>query len=363
MINKIFKTHIIAKQSFFQKLLGQILYENAVIELNNLLASTQIEKITHNQIFDIENRYSVSFSKDYKTNLEEFYAVYLNYCLADKILSNEELNELKHLKYILDLDEKTINKIHQLVGEKIYKQTFEEAVKDGRLTNDEILFLEKLENDLKLPKELSEKISIEVRTSYLDGYVQQIIKDQRLSPEEEVELNIIANSLNIKVSLNDQTKEQLGRIKLFWALENLDLPVIDTDLSLPKSENCYLSIPNVNWNELRTIRKKVSYSGYSASFKVIKGVYLRSGSYSPKSYSADEMTLIDMGTVYLTNKRIIFVGQKKNSNIKIDKILSVFPYTDGVEIDKETGKSPLLQFNERADIFCIILERLLNEKE
>lgn len=74
------------------------------------------------------------------------------------------------------------------------------------------------------------------------------------------------------------------------------------------------------------------------------------------------MTLIHNGNLYLTNKRIIFTGSKKNSNIRFEKILSITPYADGVEIDKEAGKTPLLQLAEKADVFCIILERLLRER-
>lgn len=362
MSNIIFKPQNIVQSSFFQKLFKQIPEQNAVIELNNLLADTQIRQITTNQISEIENRYSVNLVKEFKLNLEEFYAVYLNYCLADKSLINEEIEELKHLKYILNIDDKSIDKIHSMIGETVYKQTFEEAVIDGRLTKEEESFLEKLESDLKLSKALTEKISAEVRTNYIDNYIQNLITDQRLSPNEENELNAIAASFNVKLIINEQTKEQLQKLKLYWVLENSDLPIVQTNISLQKGESCFICVPNVNWFELRAVRKSVSYSGYSTSFKVAKGFYLRSGSYKPRSYSVDQMTLIDNGTLYLTNKRIIFTGYKKNSNTKIEKILSVSPYEGGVQIDKETGKSPLLQFTDRADIFCIILERLLNEK-
>ena len=149
---------------------------------------------------------------------------------------------------------------------------------------------------------------------------------------------------------------------MYWALENLPLPTIQSDIAIQKSEVLHFKIANVNWYELRSVRQRVSYSGYSTSFKVAKGFYLRSGSYRPQSYSVDTMKLIDTGTIYLTNKRIIFTGNKKNSNIRIDKILDFTPYSDGVEIGKETGKSPTLQMEQNADVFCMILERLLNER-
>lgn len=362
MNGNLYQQKRLSKPSFFQRLFKQEPQENAVIELNNLLATKELLTISPNSFEEIENRYKLKLSKEFRLNLEEFYAVYLNHCLADKELNQQEVNELNHLKHLLNLDDNTIDKLHAKIGEAVYKKSFQEAVSDGRLTKDEEEFLNKLENTLRLPKELAEKISSETRIAFIENYVAQIVSDQRLSPTEEQELQAIASSLNVNVQLNEQTKEQLRKLKLYWALENLNLPVIQPDIVIQKSEACHLKITNVNWYELRSVRQRVSYSGYSTSFRVAKGFYLRSGSYKPQSYSVDTMKLIDTGTLYLTNKRIIFTGSKKNSNIRIDKIIDFTPYTDGVEIGKDTGKSPTLQMAQNADIFCMMLERLLNER-
>lgn len=362
MSRNLFQIIPLSSTSFFQRLFKQLPQENAVIELNNLFATKNILEISVTDVKNIEERYKISLNKEFKLNIEEFYAVYLNHCLADKVLNDDELKELNHLKHILNLDDKSIDKLHSKIGVLIYKKSFEEAVSDGRLTKDEKDFLNKLETTLKLSKKLANKISSETRIAYLENYVAQIVADQRLSPTEEQELQAIAHSLNINVQLNEQTKEQLKKLKLYWALENLDLPIINCDIVLQKSETCHIKIPNVNWYELRSVRQRVSYRGYSTNFKIAKGFYLRSDSYRPQNYSVDAIKLIDTGTLYLTNKRIIFTGTKKNSNIRIDRILDFTPYTDGVEIGKETGKTPKLQMTQNADIFCMILERLLNER-
>lgn len=360
MNGHLYQTIPLAKTSLMQRLLKQFPQENAVIELNNLLAAKSIKEISKLEVEAIENRYQVNLKKEFRLNLEEFYAVYLNYCLADKVLNMQELDELNHLKHILDLEDRTIDKLHVQLGESIYKKSFQEAVADGRLTKSEEEFLHQLEKTLKLPKELAEKISSETRKSFIEHYVSQIVADQRLSPQEEEELAAIANSLHVNIQLNEKTKEQLRKLKLYWALENLDLPVVQTSLKLQKSEICHLQIPTVKWYELRKVRQKRG-SSYSTSIKVSKGFYLRSGSSSSSSYSVDTMTHIDTGTLYLTNKRIIFDGTKKTSNIQLGKIINLTPHMDGVEIDKETGKSPTLQMKQNADVFCIMLERLLNE--
>ena len=362
MNGNLYQIRALSNKSFFQKIFKQIPQENAVIELNNLLATKPLLDISPKNIEEIETKYQLNLLKEFKLNLEEFYAVYLNHCLADKILSEDELKELNHLKHLLSLDEKTIDNLHAKIGEIIYKKSFQEAVADGRLTKSEENFLARLENTLRLPKELANKISSETRIAYVENYVTKIVADQRLSPAEEEELHAISNSLNVNIQLNQETKEQLRKLKLYWALENLDLPIIQSDITIQKSEVLHLKIQNINWYELRSVRQRVSYSGYTTSFKIAKGFYLRSGNFRSQSYSLDTMKLIDTGTLYLTNKRIIFTGTKKNSNIRIDKILDYKPYTDGVEIGKETGKSPTLQLKQNADIFCMMLERLLNER-
>jgi hypothetical protein len=362
MPDTIFTTTTLSQPSFFQRLFKQYPDENAVKAINNLLATKALLQITRQDIDEVVCQYKVNVQQVYNLNLQEFYAVYLNECLTDRILSDDELKELQHLKNILGLDDKTVDKLHVMVGEIIYKKSFEEAVADGRLTPEENTFLEKLQTTLRLPATLAAKISQETRSNFMQTYVAKIIADQRLSPDDEKEMAAIASSLQIKPITDDTDQATLDKLKRYWALENLELPTIEPNIALQKNEHCHMKMDGVQWYELRRVRQKVSYSGYSASFKVAKGFYLRSGSYSPRTYSTDEMTLIDTGTLYLTNKRIVFTGHSKNSNIRLEKILQIIPDADGVEIGKETGKSPVLKLPERPDVFCIVLERLMGEQ-
>ena len=128
---------------------------------------------------------------------------------------------------------------------------------------------------------------------------------------------------------------------------------------LPKTEKCHLQIENADWHEVRTVRERVGYAGVSTRFKIMKGVYLNAGGYKPMSYSHDEVQLIDRGTLYLTSKRVILTGLKKNYSIRLSAIISVTPYTDGIEIGKQTGRSPMIMIPSGAEIFAMALQRLL----
>jgi len=69
---------------------------------------------------------------------------------------------------------------------------------------------------------------------------------------------------------------------------------------------------------------------------------------------------IDGGKIYLTNKRLIFMGKKGNKTIAINKSLDIEPFKNGVFIQKESGKGPFLEFSDNVDIFSMILVRLMN---
>ena len=112
---------------------------------------------------------------------------------------------------------------------------------------------------------------------------------------------------------------------------------------------------------MRTVTQRINYSGTTASIKIMKGVRYRVGTIKPQRITSEQWKQIDYGSMYLTNKRIILIGQSKNSNIKLQKILSFTPYSDGVEISKDAGRNPLIRFSTNTDIFSLILSRLLNE--
>ncbi len=184
MNRHLYQRRVHAEQSFLQKLLKQFPQENAVIELNNLLATNDLMSLSREDIAGIERKYRLDLVKEFKLNLEEFYAVYLHSCLADKVLSRQEIGALNHLKELLRLDNKSVDELHIRIGVAVYKRSFQEAIADGRLTSDEMRTLNELANTLRLPKELADRISSEIRTKFIENYVSRIVSDQRLSPRK-----------------------------------------------------------------------------------------------------------------------------------------------------------------------------------
>jgi DNA-directed RNA polymerase subunit F len=288
----------------------------------------------------------------------EFYAAYLKFCLADNKLSADELTNIKHLREISSINEEDASKIHNELTSSILKQNYELAVSDGKLTEQEKQFLEQLQKDMCVPADIAKRISEEVRTDYVNNFLKTITSDDRLSPDEERELDSISKSLNIELKMDEATRNKLQRLKLYWVIENGEPASIQTNINLTRNENCYFHA-QVEWHEKRRVTKRIDYHGPVARIRIMKGVYYRIGSISPNVVSTEEWRHIDSGNLYLTNTRIIFMGSSKNSSIRLNKVLSFSPYSNGVEVDKDTGKNPFIKFSDNVDIFCLLLSRFM----
>ena len=52
------------------------------------------------------------------------------------------------------------------------------------------------------------------------------------------------------------------------------------------------------------------------------------------------MTQLDTGNLYITSKRVLFDGTKKNVSIPLGKITNFTVFKDGLQVEKEAGKDP-----------------------
>lgn len=125
-----------------------------------------------------------------------------------------------------------------------------------------------------------------------------------------------------------QLKE--GKISIGLAQQSTDIPII-----LKKNEKIELILPNLSLMEPR----RVTTGGYGGpSMRVAKGLYFRVGAFRAQSH--EEIKEIDNGLLALTNKRLVFLGDKRNANIDLKKIVAVEPYKDGIAVVTERRKRP-----------------------
>jgi hypothetical protein len=230
---------------------------------------------------------------------------------------------------------------------------------DWELSETETNQLNHLQKLLRISNEDATAIQDETRKMIVFDELNKIKEDKRITEEEWNNFSEILKKMKVSLDYDDQTKSIIAKYKLYHKLETEELKPVPVYINLQKNEQCYCTSDNVNWYETRKTRIRVNYAGPTYRIKLAKGLYYRVGSLNVAPNYKEEYVLIDTGALYITNKRIIFTGSRNNKTISLSSVLSLTPYTDGVEIEK-SGKSPILTGMEDVEMVMIILSKLLS---
>ena len=237
----------------------------------------------------------------------------------------------------------------------LYEKLIEIFIRDGQLSENEKEILLKVKDILGISDKDAKKLYSMIVTNFISNELKKIFEDNMVTPEEKEYIERLTKGLNIE--LDEKTRKRIEDLHSVYLLMNQPLSPIPCPINLQKNEECYFEIPRAELQKWK--KERVSYGGVGLSFRVAKGVRFYTGTGRVTS-SQDVLKTEDIGSIYITNKRFIFVGQKKTTSIKLDKILDFNIYEDEgmIEIKKETG--PALIFRPLTDVNFFYLSAVLN---
>ena len=360
MSSKVFSIKELKKASFFQKLFNRQPKENALIEINNLLATKNIRDISEEDLSDISEKYKLNLHQAFLADFLEMYTAQLKYALVDEKLTEDELDELRTLKELFGLSQSQVISIQEKLTGEIYRRHMTSAVSDGVITSQEEENLQKLQRELCIPNGLVERISSQIKSIRVHQFVDGVISRGSVSPKEEEEIKLLAKNLNCPIQLDSTKQNTLNRMKMIWTIQNGELPTVSSDINLTGKEQCFFNRP-AEWFQCKTITTRVNYAGPTARIRICKGVSYRIGSAKVQRVSSQVLAPIDSGCLYVTDKRIILLGAHKTTTIRLNKIVSFTPYDDGIELFKESGKSIIIKIDTDMDLFNLLLSRILRD--
>ncbi len=108
--------------------------------------------------------------------------------------------------------------------------------------------------------------------------------------------------------------------------ESGSLPTASTNILLQQGEKAFYSEASSLY-ETRAVRH---YQSGMVGFRVAKDVWV--GGSRGRSVSNQELTKLDLGTLTVTSKRIIFRGGRETRTIPIDRVVSVDSLRDAVDV-------------------------------
>lgn len=332
--------------------------ENAVVEINNLLASEKLLDVKIDDIQRIAHKYKINIKKDFRDEWFKLYKTYLKHCLTDRFLSEDELLDLRHLKSLLILTDKEISNLHNEIAAEIYREEMDVALFDGKIEEHEKDFLKKLQSDLKISDELCEKIFLESAQDMVRKFVNLISLDKRLDPQEEHDLEELKKNLNIDIQFSESSLETLMKYKLFWLLENQGVPEMKLDIKLEEDEKGYYSLEG-EWLERENEVKLLSEDNLELRIKIAKGIYWTLLNLKEIKINDPKWESKGLSNIYITSKRIIFSSPAGSRTIPLKKILDLKPHLNGIEIIGFQEPMIMLNFHKNVDVVMMILGRAI----
>lgn len=326
------------------KLLKRIPIENFLIEVNNLLANNSLDEISAGQVQQLADKYQLKDTpKRFKNELTQMLKDFLTQHLGVWGDEYNDFSSVQRLQNILGMSESDFEKEYKpLVIEMFTNQAVKTLNRTKKFQDEETKEFEQLAKQLNLTKGEAEQVSNGVRQAIIEKFAANMVADFRVSPEETEEFERLCKGLD--VTIDRESREQLKKFQLLWNIENGQLPVYEPSIILQKNELCHYKA-DVSLYENRKVTEGVRYAGPTYRLRIAKGFSYRLGSISTQRVTKDVMTFIDSGTLHITNKRIVFNGSKGTKTIKYIQIIDLHPYSDGIEIVKETGKPPTFILN------------------
>lgn len=337
-----------------EKLLQKIPKKNFLIDINNLFASQSLESISNGQISAILEKYSVNQpERKYNNELCSIFTEFLTDNLGNFESDPTCYQSAKKMQELLRLTDSDFQKLYSQISLDVFtKKAIEILQLRKKYQEEEQSIFAQWANVLQISKEKDEEIINECRHSIVQGYFDKIIEDRRISPDEWEQGEELSRKLNVHAHFGENTKKLIEKYKKLWVIENEELPTIEAGILIQKNEHVYLEIATTLY-EYRKVTKSVSYGGPAFRVKIMKGVYFRAGNVGVQRHSEDELKQIDIGVLYITNKKILFMGGNGNKTIKYNQIVDLIPYSDGFQISKESGKSPFFTVHDK-DIELIL---------
>ena len=117
-------------------------------------------------------------------------------------------------------------------------------------------------------------------------------------------------------------------------------------INIHSDEFVHEKITRVDWLEEKSVTTSINYSGYR--YRTGDKLSYTFGTLNLIKNTTEYFKPIDRGTLYITNKRVIFVGTEKRENrtVDLDNILEFSIFRDGILIGKANGKKPFIVFSE-----------------
>ena len=122
-----------------------------------LAAAARVTDVSAAEVRTAGNEHAVDVTRHLRAPCLGMYRRYLEHCFVDRKLSDDEVEDLAHLRAILCLDDSACVPLHDEVAVALYGAAVDEALEDHRLEPEEEEFLSHLRANLRLEEDTADQ--------------------------------------------------------------------------------------------------------------------------------------------------------------------------------------------------------------
>jgi len=183
-----------------------------------------------------------------------------------------------------------------------------------------------------------------VRAQAYSAMLRAVKSDGVINAAEEAQLDKLETFLRIPPAEIASEKRELRRLRTLAEIQSGNPPIINTpNVILQKGEVAYWAEPATLLEE-RVVGRRYEGGSQGVSFRIMKGVTYRVGAHRGNIVIDRAVVPVSSGELIVTSKRVVFRGDRKSINLRLDKLLEVQLYSDGFRFSDDKGKPHLLQF-------------------
>lgn len=200
----------------------------------------------------------------------------------------------------------------------------------------------------------------------LDKAATNFTKNGMISDDDQLKIDQYVSYLHLPVS-NLPARYQggeiskLGQMSILRSLQRGVVPPSSytPPVMLGKGETLLWTYNGVTMYEEK-IEKQYQGRRGGFSFRVMKGVTYHTGGTRLKPVEYSYMDKKGVGTLYVTNKHIIFQGSTAAQKVAYAKMIGVTPYSDGIEVHRDGANAKRLTFQGFDSWFLMNVLSLIN---
>ena len=175
----------------------------------------------------------------------------------------------------------------------------------------------------------------------LDKAATNFLKNGFLSDAEQQKIDDYIHFLALPMNnLPAQYQNsEISKLEQVSILKNVQRGIIPrTNIAAPiilgRNESILWTYNGVSLYQEKITKEWVGRSG-GFSFRIIKGVYYRTGGMKGHPVEHSSMEFNGTGSLFITNKNLIFYSPQKSVKVPYNKLIGITPYSDGIEVHKD----------------------------